>query len=35
MNEGQTELLMAVARVVAAFDELDVEYFVGGSIASG
>src|SRR6266850_571426 len=35
MNEGQTELLMAVARVVAAFDELGVEYFVGGSIASG
>jgi hypothetical protein len=34
MNSGETELLMAVAKVVAAFDNLGVEYLVGGSIAS-
>ena len=34
MNEGRTELLEAVARVVASFEELGVEYRVGGSVAS-
>ena len=34
MNEGPTELLEAVARVVASFEELGVEYLVGGSVAS-
>jgi len=34
MNEGETELLAAVARIVAAFDALDVDYLVGGSVAS-
>src|SRR5437867_3098880 len=34
MKEGQTELLVAVGRVVSAFDALAVEYLVGGSIAS-
>ena len=34
MNEGETELLAAVARVVRVFDELGVDYLVGGSIAS-
>ncbi len=34
MNEGRTELLEAVARVVASFEELGVEYLVGGSVAS-
>lgn len=34
MPEGQTELLAAIARVVAAFEALGVDYFVGGSIAS-
>src|SRR6266705_3406337 len=34
MNEGETELLAAVARVVGVFDELGVDYLVGGSIAS-
>ena len=34
MNEGETELLLAVGRVVAAFDTLGVEYLVGGSVAS-
>jgi hypothetical protein len=34
MISGQTELLRSVGRVVAAFDELGVEYLVGGSIAS-
>lgn len=34
MNEGETELLSAVARVVAAFEALGVEYLVGGSVAS-
>jgi hypothetical protein len=34
MNEGETELLVAVARVVNAFEALGVEYLVGGSIAS-
>src|SRR5436309_2757805 len=33
-GEGETELLEAVGRVVAAFDALGVEYLVGGSIAS-
>lgn len=34
MNEGETELLAAVARVVTAFDALGIEYLVGGSVAS-
>jgi len=34
MNEGQTELLLAVSRVAAAFEALGVEYSVGGSVAS-
>ena len=34
MNEGETELLKAVGRVVTAFDALGIEYLVGGSIAS-
>jgi hypothetical protein len=34
MSEGDTELLAAVARVVAAFDALEVDYLVGGSVAS-
>jgi hypothetical protein len=34
MNASKTELLLAVGRVVAAFDALGVEYLVGGSVAS-
>ena len=34
MSESDTELLAAVARVVAAFDALGVDYLVGGSVAS-
>ncbi len=34
MNEGETELLAAVARVVRAFEVLGVDYLVGGSVAS-
>jgi hypothetical protein len=34
MNEGETELLAAVSRVVEAFAALGVDYLVGGSIAS-
>ncbi len=34
MKEHQTELLRAVAKVVAAFEAQDIEYLVGGSIAS-
>src|SRR5688572_16438940 len=34
MNEGETELLAAIGRVVRVFDALGVEYLVGGSIAS-
>jgi hypothetical protein len=34
MNEAETELLAAVARVVQVFDALGVDYFVGGSVAS-
>jgi hypothetical protein len=34
MNEGETELLAAVARVVRAFDMLEVDYLMGGSVAS-
>ena len=34
MNESETELLLAVGRVVAAFDTLGVDYLVGGSVAS-
>lgn len=34
MNEGETELLAAIDRVVRVFDALGVEYLVGGSIAS-
>ena len=34
MKESETELLLAVSRVVAAFEALGVEYLVGGSLAS-
>jgi len=34
MNEGASELLAAVAQVIRAFDELGVDYLVGGSVAS-
>ena len=34
MNEGETELLAAIARVVATFDKLGVDYLIGGSVAS-
>jgi len=34
MNEEATELLIAVARVVAIFEKLGVDYLVGGSVAS-
>jgi len=34
MNEGSTELLVAVGRVVAAFEALKIEYLIGGSLAS-
>jgi hypothetical protein len=34
MNEGGTELLAAIVRVVRAFDALGVDYLVGGSVAS-
>ena len=34
MNRGETELLLALGRVVAVFDTLEVEYLVGGSVAS-
>jgi hypothetical protein len=34
MNEGQTELLRAVARVVATFGDLGIDYLIGGSVAS-
>jgi hypothetical protein len=34
MSEGGTELLVAVARVVRAFEALGVDYLVGGSVAS-
>lgn len=34
MSNGQTELLVAISRVAAVFRELEIEYFVGGSIAS-
>jgi hypothetical protein len=34
MNESETELLAAVARVICIFNELGVDYLVGGSIAS-
>jgi hypothetical protein len=34
MNEGDTELLEAVARVVVAFESLGVDYLIGGSVAS-
>ena len=33
-EEGRTELLAALARVVEVFDALGVDYLVGGSIAS-
>ena len=33
MDEGGTELLAAVARVVGALDEIGVDYLVGGSLA--
>jgi len=31
MNEAETELLAAIARVVAAYDLLEVDYLVGGN----
>jgi len=34
MNEGESELLAAVARIIRVFDELGVDYLVGGSLAS-
>jgi len=34
MNDAETELLAAVARVVAVFERLGIDYFVGGSVAS-
>ena len=34
MSEGETELLRAIARVVAVFESLGVDYLVGGSVAS-
>lgn len=34
MSEADTELLVAVARVVKAFEMLGVDYLVGGSVAS-
>ncbi|MSU57967.1 MAG: hypothetical protein EXS35_07265 [Pedosphaera sp.] len=34
MNEGETELLAAIVRVVRAFDALGVDYLIGGSVAS-
>jgi hypothetical protein len=34
MNEAESELLGALARVVAALESLDVEYLVGVSVAS-
>lgn len=34
MNEGGAELLLAIGRVVAAFDALGIDYLVGGSVAS-
>ena len=34
MSEADTELLAAVAAVVAAFEALEVDYLVGGSVAS-
>ena len=32
MNEGQTELLLAVRKVVAAFDEFGVDYLYWRSL---
>jgi hypothetical protein len=34
MNEGETELLAAVALVVQAFENIGVDYLIGGSVAS-
>ncbi len=34
MNEGGTELLAAIVRVVRTFEALGVDYLVGGSVAS-
>jgi len=34
MSDADTELLAAVARVVAAFEAIGVDYLVGGSVAS-
>jgi hypothetical protein len=34
MNESETELLAALARVVGVLDVLGVDYLVGGSVAS-
>lgn len=34
MNEGETDLLAAVALVVRTFEDLGVDYLIGGSVAS-
>jgi len=34
-NEGEAELLAAVARIIRVFGELGVDYLVGESIATG
>lgn len=34
MNSGETELFGAILQVVRAFDELGVDYLIGGSVAS-
>jgi hypothetical protein len=34
MSEAETELLVSVARIVAVFESLGVDYLVGGSVAS-
>jgi len=35
MNPQETELFQALRPVVAALEQLEVPYYVGGSIASG
>ncbi len=34
MSDGQPELLTAISRVAAIFQELGIDYFIGGSVAS-
>src|SRR5688500_10199307 len=34
MSNGQAELLVAISRVIDALQALEVDYFVGGSVAS-